>query len=125
MKKDVNFLQSKRLIDYSLLIIVIKKKKEEIKPFKYKDVSLKNHKNNRNNNSESNYSSLRSSKNDEILYKFGIIDYLQVYNVKKKVEEFGKKFLNFDANLNISCQDPITYSNRFYNFIQQCFGKNL
>jgi hypothetical protein len=51
-------------------------------------------------------------------YRFGVIDFLQAYTGKKKIEtmllrkRFSKKPLNC-----FSCVDPNTYGDRFYNFL--------
>eukprot|EP00622_Pseudochattonella_farcimen_P003707 FR738937.1.p1 GENE.FR738937.1~~FR738937.1.p1 ORF type:complete len:191 (+),score=25.67 FR738937.1:120-692(+) len=48
-------------------------------------------------------------------YLFGIIDILQTYNQRKKVETFFKSFKN--KKQEISCVDPGLYGNRFYDFM--------
>ena len=51
-----------------------------------------------------------------IVYYVGIIDILQHYNIRKKVEHALKSIT--ESSTEISCVDPITYSTRFQNFIK-------
>ncbi|KAF5177226.1 Phosphatidylinositol 4-phosphate 5-kinase, partial [Thalictrum thalictroides] len=55
---------------------------------------------------------------DVVLY-FGIIDILQEYNIKKKLEHAFKS-LHFDP-MTISAVEPELYSNRFINFLKKVF----
>lgn len=55
---------------------------------------------------------------DVVLY-LGIIDILQVYNVRKKAEH-AYKSLQFDP-LTISVVEPKLYSRRFINFLEKVF----
>ena len=59
-----------------------------------------------------------SDENDQdlpIIYYLGIIDILQTYNIRKKVE-FQLKSLTVDPET-LSCVEPITYAKRFLNFM--------
>jgi hypothetical protein len=48
----------------------------------------------------------------------GIIDYLQVYDGRKKVEKNFKNIMHFDIKGELaSCQDPTTYSQKFQKAI--------
>lgn len=49
-------------------------------------------------------------------YYIGIIDILQTYNIRKKVENALKRISESQGN--ISCVDPATYSSRFLGFIK-------
>lgn len=55
---------------------------------------------------------------DVVLY-LGIIDILQEYNVKKKLEH-AYKSLHFDP-MTISVVEPKLYAKRFINFMQKVF----
>ncbi|KAK9289974.1 hypothetical protein L1049_008136 [Liquidambar formosana] len=59
---------------------------------------------------------------DVVLY-LGIIDILQEYNMRKKIEHTYKS-LQFDS-LSISAVDPTFYSQRFLEFIQKVFPPNV
>ena len=50
-----------------------------------------------------------------LIYYLGIIDILQTYNFKKKVERTIKGVRHTAEQL--SCIEPASYSSRFYNFI--------
>ena len=52
-------------------------------------------------------------------YHIGIIDYLQKFDMNKKVENYVKTIRNKRKASLISCVDPKTYSNRFVNFCQK------
>lgn len=55
---------------------------------------------------------------DVVLY-LGIIDILQEYNLKKKVELAYKSF-KYDP-MSISVMEPTPYSKRFVNFLERVF----
>ncbi|GAA0158754.1 kinase [Lithospermum erythrorhizon] len=59
---------------------------------------------------------------DVVLY-MGIIDILQEYNMKKKLEQRYKS-LQFDP-MSISVTDPEVYSLRFLNFLEKVFPMEL
>jgi hypothetical protein len=44
----------------------------------------------------------QSKTNRDIRYHIGIIDYLQMYDVQKKMEKFSKKMLKLNKNLDTS-----------------------
>ncbi|KAL9657897.1 hypothetical protein ABK040_009483 [Willaertia magna] len=54
-------------------------------------------------------------ENNKIIYLFGIVDYLQEYNMKKKAAKSIKSLMN-DVN-EISTIPPNKYSERFLKFI--------
>lgn len=58
---------------------------------------------------------------DVVLY-LGIIDILQDYSVKKKIEHACKSF-RYDP-MSISVADPNFYSKRFINFLEKVFPVN-
>jgi 1-phosphatidylinositol-4-phosphate 5-kinase len=43
-----------------------------------------------------------STTEENIKYHIGIIDYLQEYDVSKKMEKYSKKFIKFNTNLDTS-----------------------
>ena len=55
---------------------------------------------------------------DVVLY-LGVIDILQRYNTRKKIE-LAYKSMRHDA-MSISVADPKFYSKRFYNFLEKVF----
>lgn len=58
---------------------------------------------------------------DVVLY-LGIIDILQKYNLKKKIEHACKS-VQFDS-LSISAVNPTFYNSRFLDFIRKVFPEN-
>ena len=81
LQKDALFLQSCGLIDYSLQVFKIK-------------FEEKNH-------FEELYC-FKSIKEENVWYFIGIIDYLQKYDVMKKMEKYAKKVINFNWKLDTS-----------------------
>ena len=66
---------------------------------------------------QSNNISILDEKYEMQTYHFGIIDYLQKWNVSKKLERIVKSMKNFNHFRQISAQPPKDYSDRFINFI--------
>lgn len=60
--------------------------------------------------------SYRTGEPYPIVYYLGIIDMLQPYSIKKKVEHALKRLR--DSQQEISCVDPSTYAHRFVNFFR-------
>jgi len=52
------------------------------------------------------------------IYYMGIIDTLQVYNFRKKMETFLKTYILRDDGNGISCVEPKYYQTRFMNYIK-------
>jgi hypothetical protein len=53
-----------------------------------------------------------------VYYRFGIIDFLQEYTKKKKLETiYLRKRYNRKPPNCFSCVDPHTYGDRFYEFL--------
>ncbi|XP_076947467.1 phosphatidylinositol 4-phosphate 5-kinase 7-like [Bidens hawaiensis] len=59
---------------------------------------------------------------DVVLY-LGIIDVLQEYNMRKKIEHAYKSFRH--DPMSISVADPKFYSKRFFNFLEKVFPPNI
>ena len=113
LEKDSEFFRNRKLIDYSLIVFKIDKKKY------FEDLE----KNGINTNNfflnKRELCSLRSVEEDGIFYHIGIIDYLQPYNLQKYFEKNLKKLMKADIALNTSSQDPKTYQERFCKFIKE------
>lgn len=89
--KDADLLRKHSIMDYSVLVQV--------------------------HNTE--YESSFYSKESHKWYSFAIIDYLNRYTFKKKVEYYLKK-LKFGRKINtISVRDPFKYFRRFFNFMSE------
>jgi hypothetical protein len=52
---------------------------------------------------------------------FGIIDFLQAYNIRKRIEHQGKAMLYLNKT-SISVTNPAAYSSRFQLFMNKLFG---
>eukprot|EP01017_Pseudomicrothorax_dubius_P023646 TRINITY_DN2521_c0_g1_i9.p1 TRINITY_DN2521_c0_g1~~TRINITY_DN2521_c0_g1_i9.p1 ORF type:complete len:332 (-),score=86.95 TRINITY_DN2521_c0_g1_i9:230-1225(-) len=93
---DTDFFKRHCLIDYSLLLTKINPS-ESIKNPKF----------------------IQSEKpgEEEIYFSLGIIDYLQLYNTKKKLEKQIKVITALDADVNISIQEPPKYADRFRDML--------
>jgi len=112
LKKDVEFLESMRLMDYSLSLYCVNKKK---------CCHLKKIEENCEGEKKcfgECISMFEDPENDEVYYKVGIIDYLTRFGLKKRLEIFFKKLLALDPNHNISAQNPNTYAQRFISFVE-------
>lgn len=101
MEKDGRFFCELGLIDYSLMVFVIDRKKYEDenpgqKPLPYHELS-----------------SLESLSYPGLYYNIGIIDYLQPYDFGKKGERCLKRTINANCSLDTSAQPPGRYSQRF------------
>jgi len=107
IKKDVAFLASQNLIDYSLALYLVDKR------------GFLNGGCSEEENRES-LISMRSTQ-DDLYYHLGIIDYLISFNCKKKLEVFVRKLLACNPNHNISVQRPGFYGNRFVKYMEKIF----
>ena len=108
MESDINFYKRLSLMDYSLLFIIIDYPNKIDPDYKQivellDDPKYKGH-------------VYESSKKD-FIYIIGIIDYLQIYNSRKKIETFLKGiYFGKEKNM-ISCVEPDYYGERFRNFM--------
>lgn len=98
---DTNLLEKYSIMDYSLLILI-----EETSSLK--GTQLKTH----------NY-----IKFGKFIVFIGIIDYLQPYNTRKKLESAYKNF-NKKEITNISAIPPTPYRRRFLKMIRTVFSSN-
>ncbi|CAD8088028.1 unnamed protein product [Paramecium sonneborni] len=97
--KDSEFLEKQKLIDYSLLVIIIDWKEQKQLLIKHLDGQQININ--------------PSIKEQGIYYHIGIIDYLQQWNVNKSLERKTKKIIQMNLQLDTSAQEPKRYSKRF------------
>ena len=55
---------------------------------------------------------------DQVFYRYGIIDFLQAYTRKKKLETIAlRKYFNKKPPNCFSCVEPNIYGDRFYEFM--------
>ena len=113
IQKDSEFFNNHELIDYSLIVFKIDKRRYfddfETEGEKSADFFL---------NKRELYS-MKSVSEEGFFYHIGIIDYLQPYNLQKYFEKNFKKILKVNKDLNTSSQDPKTYQNRFEKFVKE------
>ncbi|CAI5458854.1 unnamed protein product [Closterium sp. Yama58-4] len=100
MAADCHFLQSQRIMDYSLLLGVHFRATDPPPPI----VTIAEGK---------------VTEAYEVVLYFGIIDILQEYDYTKKVEHFYKS-IQYDSH-SISAVDPTLYASRFQDFIKLTF----
>jgi len=107
IKRDSEFFRSVNLIDYSFMVFVVNKQEaaKEIDPAN--DFTAK-----------SQLGSMENINEPGLYYNMGIIDYLQPFNLQKRMERFLKRLKKLDRNLDTSSQHPEYYSDRFIKFIE-------
>lgn len=115
LEQDADFLSSLRLMDYSLVIFIIDKKKitEELGGM---PMSARYHE----------LCSLDDTEDSDLVYNLAIIDYLQEYDCGKVLENRYKrsKAAVFKCvwRLDISSQPPEVYARRFKSFVRNIVG---
>ena len=113
LERDLIFLRDLNLMDYSLLLIILK----------FPDDFT-------NNNEEFDallnlfgdpkyYRKIYKSRTSKYLYCMGIIDYLQIFNMSKFLENKFKTLSYCSEVKNISAVDPITYAQRMKDFLKE------
>ena len=108
LNNDVVFYKRLRLMDYSLLFIIIDFP-NKIDPDYSQIVGLLDDPKYRGH--------VYKSESEKYIYICGIIDYLQKYNFKKKMEHCMKGIINGKENNMISAVEPEYYGNRFNDFM--------
>ena len=108
MENDISFYKRLSLMDYSLLFIIIDYPNKIDPDYKQivellDDPKYKGH--------------IYESDKKEFIYIIGIIDYLQKYNFRKKMETFFKGIYFGKEKDMISCVEPNYYGERFRNFM--------
>jgi 1-phosphatidylinositol-4-phosphate 5-kinase len=114
LSKDIEFLKSQKLMDYSLLLGVVK----------FEDL--------RNNPDDND--TLKDDINElikkgiffwdqsfEFGYILGIIDYFQQYTFSKFVEKYSKRLIYCSCGLDTSSQSSAVYSQRFFKYMTKIF----
>lgn len=106
LERDSTFLKEHNLIDYSMLIIQMKK-----------------HSASSNGEILENEASVHTQigsnyiKGKEYDYELCIIDFLMVYSGKKYLENRFKAAWNKVSSEDVSAIDPISYQNRFMQYL--------
>ena len=108
MESDIVFFKRLNLMDYSLLFIIIENPNNIDPDYKQivgllDDPKYKGH--------------VYRSDNKNYIYIIGIIDYLQKYNLRKRLENFLKGITLGKEKNTISAVEPDYYGNRFKDFM--------
>jgi len=107
LQNDVRLLSDQNLMDYSLLFFIV-----EIPP-----VDHENYQQVWDCFAEPGFSyRLIKSTDGKYIYCFGIIDYLQTFNIKKLFENKYKSLIYGSERNFISAVDPVLYADRMLNF---------
>lgn len=106
LRKDVKFLQTIGLMDYSLLLAVEKHDKDRRHSF-----SL-------NSNQDKGSHTYNMVSNAKVTYHISIIDYLQDWNLNKRSERFIKTVLLQKDSIGLSACEPKQYGRRFQHFME-------
>ena len=110
LKNDINFFKRMHLMDYSLLFIIIEYP-TAMDPDYNQIISLLD---------DPKYiGHVYKSANMEQIYIVGIIDYLQKYDIKKKMENLFKGIIYGKERNMISAVEPEYYAKRFYDFMEK------
>lgn len=104
LKRDTDFFASMNIMDYSLIVAVASRRMVERA---YLDREL-----------AAGAFHLVASRDPEVFYIIGLIDYFQRYTWGKSFERLFKKAKTCDPNLQTSSQPASRYANRFMAFIQ-------
>lgn len=99
LKRDSEFLAKHNIMDYSLLLVGEKLDKNgpAVSP---------------------NRNQIVSSDGAD-LYHFGLIDYLQDWNIHKKGEHWAKRLFRGKSGTLLSAIEPKAYGQRFRNFVEE------
>mmetsp|Transcript_15359 Transcript_15359/g.23119 ORF Transcript_15359/g.23119 Transcript_15359/m.23119 type:complete len:971 (+) Transcript_15359:26-2938(+) len=122
IKKDSNLLADMGVLDYSL-IVGVKKRNFEIGQEEQRPVRPKSRgkgKNGVENNKR--YASFNAkSVSGPAIYYMGIVDYLQDWSNKKKIERAAKIYLTRHDPAGVSVMEPLPYRDRFQDKMDHIF----
>jgi hypothetical protein len=66
------------------------------------------------------YLQFKSSEDSSVYYRMGIIDFLQKYGKRKKLETWYLKKRNPKEKVEVfSCVPPVLYADRFHDFLKE------
>jgi hypothetical protein len=115
--KDVNFFKNNGIIDYSLIIAVVKLSEIESLPQSEKETA------------QEQISALVEKKmfffdsEKQFGYLVGIIDYFQLFTIQKWMEKYLKILVNCKLGLDTSSQPSDKYAQRFNDYMASIFVK--
>ncbi|KAL4499043.1 hypothetical protein ABPG72_016945 [Tetrahymena utriculariae] len=100
LERDSQFLAKQQYVDYSLLIFKLDYKQYRLDQIQTSKQLFQS------------FNCMKDVRNNGIYYHIGIIDYLQEYNYKKKIEHKLKE-VRYGQQADASIQEPNYYSQRF------------
>ncbi|CDW88370.1 g-protein-coupled receptor family protein [Stylonychia lemnae] len=108
VKKDTSLLRAFNLMDYSLLLVIIRADSvsERDKRLKWNPYFFK-------------------TKNQSFLITMGIIDYLQIYDLSRTIQGKAQRIisqLRNKQNQQVSCVNPLEYFSRFNQGLTKIFS---
>ena len=116
MRKDVNFLRENGLMDYSMLVAIEKDKAHEAK---IQTDSIVNLSDDTLKNPMAMYATQHQFTKGERTVHLAIIDYLQEWNLNKKLERLSKTVVLQKDGESLSAIEPNKYAKRFQNFMER------
>jgi hypothetical protein len=142
--KDVKFLTDLNIMDYSLFVVILQAPNDdpcmrdsntEHQDSDSEDVDPESHSSSFTEKQANLTKAIASlvagnkyvlySRKRNFIYLVGLIDYLQKYIRKKKLERLGKQLVAFnnlsEGDTDFSCQPPEQYAQRFMEKVTQVF----
>jgi len=104
LESDLHLLQSFKVMDYSVLLIMYVTKSQEAQKIMEHATDL-------------DHQLYQSGENENTFYRFGIIDFLQSWNLQKVVEKYAKR--SRDGQGGHSAVNPAEFSYRMYRFFDE------
>ena len=116
MRRDVSFFEDNGIIDYSLIIAVVRMNEleEHFSPDE-------KHRIKRQIDSLMRQKMFYLDSANEFGYLVGIIDYFQLYNFSKAIEKYMKILVNCKLKLDTSSQPPEKYAQRYIEYMKEIF----
>ena len=109
IQADTEFLQTMKLVDYSLLIFIVKMEQKTNKEAESgKRLTPSNP-----------LVVIENLKKPGFYYNVGIVHYLKRYDLNKAVENWMKRCIDKNLRSNKNNQKPVLYSSNFRHFMQR------
>mmetsp|Transcript_17044 Transcript_17044/g.17725 ORF Transcript_17044/g.17725 Transcript_17044/m.17725 type:complete len:189 (-) Transcript_17044:86-652(-) len=110
LEQDLAFLREMNLMDYSLLLIIMNFPENEDPDFENVISMFGNPR---------YYRKIFKSRTSKYIYCLGLIDYLQVFNLSKFLENKYKSLFYCSEVKFISAVDPTNYAQRMKDFLKE------
>lgn len=119
IERDVRFLESVGVIDYSLIVAVLYLDDLRQEKFQSELAGVQ-----KQINALMEKGIFISDENFEYGYIIGIIDFFQMFTLSKWIEKYYKIFINMRFDLNTSSQPAKVYADRFLSYMERIFSDN-